>query len=150
MLSSWLCNQAFLLSSPAFSGTHTASSVFFFFRPTDPPTHHHKRWGDAKRNILLGWPNTIGYPEFEGRLIWGEPAGLAGLVHFTRLAWPMPCFLLKFSLCLYEAGWPTCRDLGSKQPGSQQAGPPAFQYKHNKHFISKQWAQSGTDCNWAC
>ena len=30
-------------------------SFFFFFLP-DGPTHLHKREGDGKRNILLGWP----------------------------------------------------------------------------------------------
>ena len=29
--------------------------ILFFFLP-DRPTHHHKRRGDGKRNILLGWP----------------------------------------------------------------------------------------------
>ena len=29
---------------------------FFFFFLRDRPTHHHKRQGDGKRNILLGWP----------------------------------------------------------------------------------------------
>ena len=55
--SSWLCNQASLLSIPASSGTQSPSSThsFFFFLP-DRPTHHHKRRGDGKRNILLGWP----------------------------------------------------------------------------------------------
>ena len=37
------------------SGTQTPSSVHSFLLP-DPLTHHHKRWGDWKRNILLGWP----------------------------------------------------------------------------------------------
>ena len=38
--SSWLCNQVFLFSSPAFSGAQTPSSVhsLFFFGPTDRPT----------------------------------------------------------------------------------------------------------------
>ena len=38
--SSWLCNQAFLLSNPVSSKTQTPSSVhiFFFFCPTDRPT----------------------------------------------------------------------------------------------------------------
>ena len=56
MFSSWLSNQAFLFSSPAFSGTQTPSSVDSFFFLRDRPTHHHKRWGDGKQNILLGWP----------------------------------------------------------------------------------------------
>ena len=47
-----LCNQAFFLSSPAFSGTETPSSVHSFFLLFDRPTHHHKRRGDGKRNIF--------------------------------------------------------------------------------------------------
>ena len=31
--------------------------VFILFFLPDRPTHHHKRQGDGKRNILLGWPN---------------------------------------------------------------------------------------------
>ena len=31
--------------------------VFILFFLPDRPTHHHKRQGDWKRNILLGWPN---------------------------------------------------------------------------------------------
>ena len=50
--SSWLCNQAFSLSSPAFSETQTPSSIHSFFLP-DRLTHHHKRRGDRKRNILF-------------------------------------------------------------------------------------------------
>jgi len=30
-----------------------------FFLP-DWPTHHHKRWGGGKWNILLGWPKIFG------------------------------------------------------------------------------------------
>ena len=44
-------DQAFILSSPAFTGTHVHS----FFLP-DRPTHLHEREGNGKRNILLGWP----------------------------------------------------------------------------------------------
>ena len=47
-----LCNQAFFLSSLAFSGTETPSSVHSFFLLFDRPTHHHKRRGDGKRNIF--------------------------------------------------------------------------------------------------
>ena len=32
--------------------------ILFFFLP-DRPTHHHKRRGDGKRNILLAWPKLI-------------------------------------------------------------------------------------------
>ena len=109
------------------------------------------RRGDGKRNILLEWPNTIGYPEFEGLLIWGEPAGLAGLAHFTKLASLMPCFLLKFLLCFYmrrRAG-PLAVILAQSSQALSRPGQPAFQYKHNKLSISKQWAQLATDCNWA-
>ena len=57
--SSWLCSQAFLLSSPASSGTQTPSSVHSFCCCCrfllDRPTHQHKRQSDGKRNILLWW-----------------------------------------------------------------------------------------------
>ena len=40
MFTSWLCNQALLLSSPAFSGTQSTPSFVhsFFFGPTDRPS----------------------------------------------------------------------------------------------------------------
>ena len=47
MLLSWLCNQAFLLSSPAFSGTQTPSSVHFFFYfawLSERPSQEKGRW----------------------------------------------------------------------------------------------------------
>ena len=42
MFSSWLCNQAFLLSSLAFK---TPSSVIFFTWTTDPPSQQTGWWG---------------------------------------------------------------------------------------------------------
>ena len=33
---------------------------------------------------------------FQGLFIQGKPAQLALLARFTRLTWPMPCFLIKF------------------------------------------------------
>ena len=47
-------NQAFVLSSPAFTGTQNPSCVHSFFLP-DRPTHLNEREGGGKRNILLGW-----------------------------------------------------------------------------------------------
>ena len=51
---------------------------------------------------------------------------LSGPLHQTGLAHAL--FPLKvFVVLLYEkVGWPTCRDLGSKQPGYQQANTTDF------------------------
>ena len=49
-------NQAFVLSSPAFTGHQNLHVFIPFFCPTDRPTHLHEREGDGKRNFLLGWP----------------------------------------------------------------------------------------------
>ena len=50
------CNQAFVLSNPAFTGTKNPSCVHFFFLPYRP-THLHEREGKGKWNILVRWPN---------------------------------------------------------------------------------------------
>ena len=47
MFTSWLCNQALLLSSPAFSGTQSTPSFvhsFFLARPTDAASQETGRW----------------------------------------------------------------------------------------------------------
>ena len=53
-------NQAFVLSSPTFTGTQTSSCVhpFFFVRPTNPPTFTR---GRAMGNETFYWDGLIGH-----------------------------------------------------------------------------------------
>ena len=39
---------------------HNVFILFFFFLP-DQPTHHYKRRGDGKRNILWEWPYRFAF-----------------------------------------------------------------------------------------
>ena len=52
-------------------------------------------------NTLAG-RSEIQSAQHKGLFNWGEPAQLAGLFHFTRLAQLTTCLLIKFPLCLFE------------------------------------------------
>lgn len=70
---------------------------------------------------------------FQGLFIQGKPAQLALLARFTRLTWPMPCFLMK--LCLFTSkGRLALLRSRLLEPRSQQKNQPAFLYKHNKNL----------------
>ena len=50
---------------------------------------------------------------------WASPACFTGLVRL------IPCFLIKFSLCLYEGvGGPACRGCSSRDFGKEASLPP--------------------------
>ena len=57
-------------------------------------------------------------------------------VWLARLARLVPCFLIKFALCLYEKGGLLRSWL--KQPRISASRPAVFSYKHNTNFMRKQ------------
>ena len=82
-------NQAFVLSSPAFAGSHNPSWVYFYFLP-DRPTHLHEREGDGKRNILLGWP-------YEGTIDHhSRPQYIMAIMHINKQLWNLYLYFRLF------------------------------------------------------
>ena len=104
--SSWICNQAFLLSSPCslLWNPDPFKCVFFFCptdRPTDPLSQETGRW-ETKHFIGMAkyhWISRVWGPSY---MRWASRINRAGPLHQTGLAHVL--FPLKVLLCLYEEG----------------------------------------------